>query len=80
LRQQQMVCEQEQRDRMQSPRFNQMLNAHPVAVETDPDLDREAKTEAVAKAEREAPKKGPRAKPFPITKERIVPTSKPTTD
>ena len=80
LRSQQLMCEQEQRDRVFAPRVQRMLTASPVTVETDPDLARENRIEVEAKAEREAPKKGPRAKPFAVTRDRVKPTSRPTSD
>lgn len=80
LRSQQIVCEQEQRERASAPRFQRMMAAPSVMVETDPDLAMENRMELEAKAESEAPKKGPRAKPFAITRERVKPTSRPTSD
>jgi hypothetical protein len=74
------ICENEQRERMFAPRFQRMLSTPSVVVETDPDLAREAKQEREAKAEREAPKKGPRTKPFAITRDRIKPSTRPTSD
>jgi hypothetical protein len=71
--------EQEQRERMAAPRFQQMLQPSNI-IETDPDLALAAKAERDAKAEQDAPKKGPRAKPMTITKERIKPTMRPSTD
>jgi hypothetical protein len=75
-----LMCEQEQRERLIAPRFQHMLQTTPVVVETDPDLAKSARMEREAKAERDAPKKGPRAKPFAITKERMKPSSRPTSD
>jgi hypothetical protein len=80
FRNQKLMCEQEQRDRIFAPRFQNMIQSSPVVVETDPDLAKAARLEQEAKAERDAPKKGPRAKPFTITKERIRPSISPTSD
>jgi hypothetical protein len=80
LRSQQFICEQEQRDRNAQPRIQRMLTSPSVVVETDPDLALEGRLELEAKAEQEAPKKGPRAKPFAVTRERVKPTSRPTSD
>ena len=80
LRSQKTMCEMEQRERMLASRFVRMTQTPSVVVESDPDLAREARLEREAKAERESPKKGPRQKPFAITKERVKPTSRPTSD
>lgn len=73
-------CEAEQRERMSSYMYQRMLNQSPVAVETDPDLALTAKQERDAKAEQDTPKKGPRAKPLTVTRERIKPSLRPSTD
>jgi hypothetical protein len=75
-----LICEQEQRERAIGPRFQRMMQGPAVVVETDPDLARAARQERDAKAERDAPKKGPRAKPFAITKERLKPSTRPSSD
>ncbi len=81
LQAQRNMCEQEQRERIAQGRAKILLQMEGVVVETDPDLAQEAKAKRDAKAEEDAAAtKKPRQSPFIITKERLIPTRRPTSD